>query len=120
MPPVPGDPSSSGITVSGTITLAEELGSRILSSDVMYVMARKDGGTIAVRRVAGPSFPFSFEISGSDAMVAGTELSGPVDIVARVSKTGDAIAAAGDLEGTTTGVAVPAQGVTLTIDHVHE
>ena len=108
------------MTVSGTIALAEQLGSGILPSDVMYVMARKDGATIAVRRVEAPSFPFSFEISGSDAMVAGTELAGPVDIVARVSKTGDAIAAAGDLEGTTSNVAVPAEGVTLTIDHVHE
>jgi hypothetical protein len=36
------------------------------------------------------------------------------------SKTGDAIAAAGNLEGTTSNVAVPARGVTLTIDHVHE
>ena len=108
------------MTVSGTITLANQLESGVLPSDVMYVMARKDGATIAVRRVEAPSFPFSFEISGGDAMVAGTELTGPVDVVARVSKTGDAIAAPGDLEGTTTGVAVPAQGVTLTIDHVHE
>jgi len=52
--------------------------------------------------------------------MGGTKLSGPVDIVARVSKTGDAIASTGDLEGTTLDVAVPAQGVTLTIDRVRE
>jgi len=34
--------------------------------------------------------------------------------------TGDAIPSAGDLEGTTTNVTVPAQGVTVTIDHVRE
>jgi len=106
--------------VSGTITLATPLGSAILPGDILYVMAKKDGATIAVRRVDTPSFPFSFEISGGDAMIAGTELSGPVDIVARVSKTGDAIPSAGDLEGATTNVTVPAQGVTLSIDHVRE
>ncbi len=45
---------------------------------------------------------------------------GGTNILSARSKTGDAIAAAGDLEGTTSNVAVPARGVTLTIDHVHE
>ncbi len=120
MPAVPSGPTSSGDGVSGTITLATPLGSAILPGDILYVMAKKDGATIAVRRVDAPSFPFSFEVSGGDAMIAGTELSGPVDIVARVSKTGDAIPSAGDLEGTTTNVTVPAHGVTVTIDHVRE
>ena len=84
----------------------------------MYVMAKKDGATIAVRKVEAPQFPFNFEISGGDSMIAGTPFSGPVDIVARVSKTGDAIPSPGDLEGTTPGVAVPATGVAVTIDRI--
>jgi hypothetical protein len=41
-----------------------------------------------------------------------------VDVVARVSRTGDAIPAKGDLEGTAKGVAVPSKDVKLTIDSV--
>jgi hypothetical protein len=41
-----------------------------------------------------------------------------VDVVARVSRTGDAIPAKGDLEGVTKGVAIPASGVRVTVDAV--
>jgi hypothetical protein len=87
---------------------------------VLYVMAKKDGSTLAVLRAEAPSFPFAFELSKANAMVSGIALEGPVDIVARVSRTGDAIASPGDLEGTTTGVAVPATRVDVTIDRVRE
>ena len=79
---------------------------------------KKDGATLAVSRVDAPSFPHAFEVSAGHAMVAGTALQGPVDIVARLSKTGDAIPNAGDLEGTAGGVAVPSEGIRVTIDQV--
>jgi cytochrome c-type biogenesis protein CcmH len=112
--------TASGESVSGTIALAGELASRVGPSDVLYVMAKRDGATLAVQRVASPSFPLPFQVSEGHAMVAGTPLEGPVDIVARLSRTGDAIPSPGDLEGTTSGVAVPSQGVTVTIDHVRQ
>jgi cytochrome c-type biogenesis protein CcmH len=83
-------------------------------------MAKKDGATLAVQRIDSPSFPVDFQVSEGHAMVAGTTLEGPVDIIARLSKTGDAIPSAGDLEGTATGVVVPGQGVTLTINQVRQ
>lgn len=118
MPPHAPDASSSEPLVTGTITLAEELGSALLPTDVLYVMAKKDGATTAVRRVDAPQFPFAFELGSGDAMMAGAGLEGPVDIVVRVSKTGDAIPSAGDLEGTTAGVALPSSGVAVAIDTV--
>lgn len=110
--------ATGGARVTGTITLAPGLS--VSPSDVLYVMAKSDGATLAVRRVETPSFPYDFEISGGDSMAGDASLSsaGPVDVVARVSRTGDAIPAPGDLEGTTRGVAVPATGVRLTIDSV--
>ena len=83
-------------------------------------MAKKGTTTLAVRRVDKPSFPFAFEISGGDAMMSGIAFEGPVDVVARVSRTGDAIPAKGDLEGTAKNVKVPAKGVSLTIDSVRQ
>jgi len=119
-PGTPGAAAASGKSVSGTITLSDDLGDRVAASDVLYVMAKKDGATLAVQRVESPSFPLPFEVSEGHAMVVGTTIEGPVDIVARLSKTGDAIPSAGDLEGTTTGVAVPAERVAVTIDQVRQ
>ncbi len=116
---VTGDaPTSPAGAVSGTIALAGGL--EVGPKDVLYVMAKKGGATIAVRRVEAPRFPYAFEISGGDTMMSGIAFVGPVDVVARISKTGDAIASKGDLEGTTRDVAVPSRGVPLTIDRVRE
>ena len=112
--PVPGASSAGRIT--GTIVLSPKL--TVGPSDVLYVMAKQGAATLAVRRVDKPSFPFAFEISGSDAMMSGGAFAGPVDVVARVSRTGDAIPAKGDLEGTAKNVKVPAKDVRLTIDTV--
>lgn len=119
-PPSEGADVATGGSVSGTIGVSVELKGRTAKSDVLYVIARKNGGTVAVRRVENPSFPLEFEISGADAMGTGVAFDGPVDLVARLSKSGDAIASAGDLEGSTSGVAVPATGVSVTIDTVRQ
>ncbi len=110
--------ATSAGSISGTIKLSPGL--RVGTSDVLYVMAKRGSTTLAVRRIAGPSFPLSFEISGADAMMAGAAFEGPVDLVARVSRSGDAIPAAGDLEGTVKGVKIPAKGVALTITSVRQ
>jgi cytochrome c-type biogenesis protein CcmH len=106
--------------VSGTITLSPKLGTGVGAGEVLYVMAKKDGATLAVRRVETPSFPYAFEVSEGHAMVAGMAFEGPVDIVARLSKTGDAIPSPGDLEGTAGNVQVPSSGVAVTIDRTLE
>jgi hypothetical protein len=112
--PAPGTTSAGSI--AGTIALSPKL--KAGPSDVLYVMAKKGAATLAVRRVDKPSFPFAFEISGGDAMMAGGAFEGPVDVVARLSRTGDAIPAKGDLEGVARNVEVPSKTVKLTIDTV--
>ena len=116
----PNTVAASGASVSGTIAVSEELAGRVSAGDVLYVMAKKDGQTLAVERIGSPAFPVAFEVSEGHAMVAGAALEGPVDIVARLSKTGDAIPTAGDLEGTTSGVKVPAQDVSVTVDQIRQ
>lgn len=102
--------------LSGTVAIAPKLSAG--PSDVLYVMAKKGQTTLVVRRIDKPAFPVSFELSESDAMVSGVPFEGPVDVVARLSRTGDAIPAKGDLEGTTKAVKVPASGIHVTIDSV--
>ena len=114
--PPPGARSAGSIT--GTIVLSPKL--KVGPTDVMYIMAKNGPATLAVRRVEKPSFPFAFEITGGDAMVSGGAFQGPVDVVARVSRTGDAIPAKGDLEGVAKNVKVPSKNVSLTIDSVRQ
>jgi hypothetical protein len=115
--PAPGAKSAG--SVAGTIALAPRL--KAGPSDVLYIMAKQGAQTLAVRRVEKPSFPQAFEISGSDSMMGGAgAFAGPVDIVARLSRTGDAIPSKGDLEGTAKGLKVPSKGVMLTIDSVRQ
>jgi hypothetical protein len=114
--PLPG--AKSAARLSGTIALSPRL--TVGPSDVLYVMAKKGAATLAVRRVDKPSFPFAFEISAGDAMMAGGAFEGSVDVVARVSRTGDAIPAKGDLEGVAKAVSIPSKNVKLTIDTVRQ
>jgi cytochrome c-type biogenesis protein CcmH len=117
-PPIgePAPATTSAGSIAGTIALGPKL--KANPSDVLYVMAKKGTATLAVRRVEKPSFPFAFEISGGDAMMTGGAFEGPVDVVARLSRTGDAIPAKGDLEGVTKNVKVPSRAVAVTIDTV--
>jgi hypothetical protein len=118
-PALPADPSAS---IAGTVALAPSVASRVGSADVLYVIARnaKTNAVVAVRREEGIRFPHAFQVSSADLMMEGTTFTGPFDVTARVSKTGDAIPGKGDLEGTTRGVAVGARGVSVTIDSVRQ
>jgi cytochrome c-type biogenesis protein CcmH len=102
--------------LSGTIALSARLSAG--PNDVLYVMAKKGQTTLMVRRIDKPAFPVSFELSEADAMVSGVPFEGPVDVVARLSRTGDAIPAKGDLEGVAKQIKVPASGVRVTIDAI--
>jgi cytochrome c-type biogenesis protein CcmH len=108
-------------SVAGTIAVAPALKPRV-AGGVLFVIARSaaDRRILAVRREDNVTFPFKFQISGRDAMIAGTAFTGPLDLTARLSKSGDAVAAKGDVEGTARGVAVGATDVKLTLDTVHE
>ena len=113
---IPGAKSAGSL--AGTIALSPKL--TVQPSDVLYVMAKKGTATLAVRRVDKPTFPFEFEISAGDAMMGGSPFEGPVDVVARVSRTGDAIPSKGDLEGVAKNVKIPSKNVELTIDTVRQ
>lgn len=106
--------------VTGAITLAPALASRHTATDVLYVIAR-DPATrtvVAVKRIDKLVFPVSFTLGTEDAMGAGAQSSGPLEITARISKSGDAIPSSGDLEGGTSGVSFGARGIAITIDKV--
>jgi hypothetical protein len=115
-------PSAPGASVSGTVVVAPGLAARVHPADVLYLIARsaKTNGVVAVRREEGLRFPFAFTITDADVMMEGTPFAGPFDVTARLSKTGDAIAGRGDIEGIARGVALGATNVTITLDTVRQ
>ena len=102
--------------------MAPSLAGRLQPTDVLYLIARstRTGGVVAVRREDGVQFPFAFTLGAADVMVQGTPFEGPFDVTARLSKTGDALAAKGDLEGSAGGVAVGSSKVAITLDRVRQ
>jgi cytochrome c-type biogenesis protein CcmH len=109
-----------GRPIEGEIRLDPRLRDRARPGAVLFVIARHSASrqVAAVRKEDGPRFPFAFQLSSADAMMEGVPFDGPFDITARLSRSGDAIAATGDLEGTAKGVAAGARGVTVIIDTI--
>lgn len=103
-----------GDAIAGTVRLSPKLAAG--PGDVLYLIAKQGATTLAVQRIEAPRFPLEFSLSAADAMVSGVAFEGSVDVVARLSRSGDAIPSSGDLEGVTKGVSIPASGVELTID----
>jgi cytochrome c-type biogenesis protein CcmH len=119
--------SSSGAAasagVSGTVTLAPALRARVAAGDTVFVFARALNGPpmpLAVLRKQVGDLPLHFKLTDAMAMSPAARLSraGQVVIVARVSKSGQAMPQTGDLEGSSAPVKVGANGVDVNIDSV--
>ncbi len=111
-----------GKTVAGVVSIAPQIAGRASPTDVLYLIARNRAtkAVVAVRREADVRFPHAFALSSADAMTADQPFAGPFDITARLSKSGDAIPAKGDLEGTAAAVEEGATKVSLVIEKVRE
>lgn len=123
-----GDAAATGTRLAVTIELAPELAARLGDDDVLYVFARAADGAgppVAARRVPARDFPLRIELSDADALMPTGTLSQQtaVQLAARVSKSGNASAAAGDLVAAPQNVelvAGEAVETTLRIDGVQE
>jgi cytochrome c-type biogenesis protein CcmH len=119
-PPV-GD-TASGPKLAGIVSIAPGLLDRVSPKDVLYLIARnrKSNAVVAVRREDGVRFPHAFELSARDAMTPDQPFVGPFAITARLSKSGDALPARGDLEGTAADVPEGGMNVAVLIEKVRE
>lgn len=111
--------------IAGQVTIAPALAAKVSATDVLFVIVRRPQGPprpIAVKRIDGPRFPMSFEITNNDVMVEGSELRGMVDVVARLDKDGRAGPPQnGDLEGQfdKNPTLVGARNIEIVIDKVY-
>lgn len=110
--PKAADPSAAAATrVSGRVTLAPALQGKVAPDDTVFVFARAVDGPrapLAVYRKQVRDLPFDFVLDDSMAMSAALRLSSATQVIvsARVSKSGNAVAQPGDLQGASPAVRV--------------
>ncbi len=113
--------SADGRTVTGTVTLSAALMSKVQPDDSVFIFARPADGSrmpVAVVRARAKELPLQFTLDDSRAMAPTAKISNLAEVIvtARVSRSGNAIPASGDLEGGTEKIKVGSQGVAITID----
>jgi cytochrome c-type biogenesis protein CcmH len=101
----------SGKTVSGTVSLAPALAKLASPDDTVFVLARAAEGRgmpLAILRKKVSDLPITFTLDDSSSMSPAATLSaaGSVMVVARISKSGNAMPQAGDMSGQTGPIAV--------------
>jgi cytochrome c-type biogenesis protein CcmH len=106
--------------VSGRVTVAPALQGKVGPDDTVFVFARAPEGSrmpVALLRKQGRDLPLDFALDDTLAMVPQSRLSQHPQVIVggRVSRRGDAIPAAGDLEGELGPVPVGATGLKLEI-----
>jgi cytochrome c-type biogenesis protein CcmH len=116
-------PAVPAARVQGTVRLDPGLAARTAPGDTVFVFARAASGPrvpLAVLTLRAGDLPAQFALDDSMAMSPQFKLSGQKSVLvsARVSKSGRADSAPGDLEAEGVAVQVGASGVVLTIDRV--
>jgi cytochrome c-type biogenesis protein CcmH len=106
--------------LSGTIKLAPALAARAAPEDTVFVLARPAQGSrmpLAAVRVKVKDLPLAFSFDDSMAMSPEAKLSKYAEVVvaARVSKSGNVMPEAGDLEGVSKPVHPGTTGLTVEI-----
>ena len=116
-------PAGSEGGVKGRVALSPALAAKAQPGDTVFVFARAQQGPkvpLALMRRQVKDLPFEFSLDDSMAMMPDFTMSkyAPVIIGVRISHSGDAIAAPGDLQGFSKPVPMGASGVNVTIDEV--
>lgn len=123
-PEQPAAAAPSGTAITARVSLSAELAARVKPEERLFIYARALEGPkmpLAAVRLKASDLPATVELSDAQAMVPGMNLSKFPQVVvgARISRSGNAIAASGDLLGEVSPVTVSDQAVVeLVIDSV--
>ena len=112
--------SSANPTVAGTVTLSPALASKAGPDDTVFIFARAAEGSrmpLAVLRKRVRDLPTPFTLDDSLAMSPAAKLSGAPRVIvgARISKSGNAMPAPGDLTGQVGPVELGSAGLAIEI-----
>lgn len=127
VPTPPAPPTSAGVavaaTVSGRVSLADDLVGTLPASATVFIFARPLQGSrmpVAVLRKHVSDLPIDFTLDDSMAMVKGMGLSKVPAVVigALVSRRGDVVPQPGDVQGLSAPVPVGSRDVRLELSEV--
>lgn len=118
-------PAGTGASVSGRVSLASALRDKVQPGDTVFVFARATQGPrmpLAVQRAHVSDLPLDFKLDDSMAMSPALKLSSFAElrVEARVSRSGSATPAAGDLIGTGPVVKPGASQIAVQIDQLRD
>ena len=114
-------PGGQAVAISGTVSLAPSLAGKGAPTDTLFVFARDMNGPpmpVSIVRATKQDLPFMFRLDDSTSPMPSRKLSdvGTVVIVARLSKSGEAMPKSGDLQGMSQPVKPGANKITVVID----
>ena len=114
-------PSGQSRAITGKVVLGPNLASRASLPDTLFVFAKDVAGPpmpVSIVRALRKDLPFTFRLDDSTSPMPSRKLSDidTVDIVARLSKSGKAMAESGDLEGMSQPIKPGAENITVVID----
>lgn len=115
--------SSQSANITGTVTLSPSLASKVSSNDTLFVFARAETGPkmpLAILRLTAKDLPATFSLDDDMAMTPTMKMSSFPQVVigARITKSGQAVPASGDLEGFSEPVKIGDSNVTVVIDQI--
>jgi tetratricopeptide (TPR) repeat protein len=117
--PAAGPPAAAGTSISGEVSISSTLSSKATPGATLFIVAKSvdmPGPPVAVYRGSVSSWPVKFTLDDSLSMLPGRNLTSAkhVTVEARISRSGQAQPAAGDLRGIT-GVIDPSSHQSLKI-----
>ena len=120
-PAAPAGHAGQSLAISGKVIMGPSLAGKGSATDTLFVFAREVSGPpmpVAIVRATKKDLPFTFRLDDSTSPMPSRKLSGAgtVVIVARLSKSGQAMPQSGDLEGTSQPVNSGLDGITVVID----
>ena len=120
-PAAPAGHAGHPLAISGKVIMGPSLAGKGSATDTLFVFAREVNGPpmpVAIVRATKKDLPFTFQLDDSTSPMPSRKLSGAgtVVIVARLSKSGQAMPQSGDLEGTSQPVQSGVDGITIVID----
>jgi cytochrome c-type biogenesis protein CcmH len=122
--PAPAGPAASdAAAVTGSVSVAPQVASKVDGAATLFVFARAANGPrvpLAVVRASASKLPMNFTLDDSQAMAPDMKLSraDAVRIEARISRSGNATPQPGDLVGTSDVVKPGTHGVNIVVDRV--
>lgn len=109
------------LSVSGQVTISQELASKVSPNDTLFIYARAKAGPkmpLAILRLKASDLPATFTLTDDMAMTPTMKMSSFPEVVieARISKSGQAVPASGDLQGFSDPVKIGNDGIAVVIN----